>query len=476
MTCQQVRGFYCPWDPAVMASGAFLETHHDLCLSAGLPPHTPPGAVPSGPSRGAERWEALTSWRLTGTHDGQPLLPALESGLYEYLILLGGRAGGKSHEVAEALIDLCSRVKKRVVCGREFQTSIRDSSYALLVKKIKAHRSAGEWKITDTELRHKNGTLITFIGIARNPDSAKSLEGADLFWGEEAQTFSLTSLEILIPTIREHGSMLIFTANPRFADDPVPRLAMIESERPEALFYKVSCFEDNPHLYRSRLMNDLRKSFRSSPRFRHVWRGDLDRNSELRIINHKVGRPPVAARPKTFYGVDFGATDPTAFVRVHVWPAAALGLSEDEQGILYVDMEFHQPCKSNREIVKGVTTTCPELVEGRWELKADSADPKAIEELNAAGIPTRGAVKGPGSVEAGLRTIADHEVWISPECPEAIRAAENYRWKADRRGKALNVPDHAFSHLWDAVRYAIEGEDLSSSNGVDYIILGELTA
>ena len=422
----------------------------------------------------------MTAWKLHGTHDGESVLDAMRSGVYEYLVLLGGRAGGKSHEVAEAIIELCSETPKRVVCGREFQNSIRDSSHALLKGKIKGHRSAGEWTITDTELRHRNGTLITFIGMARNVESAKSLEGADIFWGEEAQTFSLASVEILIPTIREHGSILIFTANPRYADDPVPRMAMVPAERPDALWYKVVQFEDNPHLFRSRLLNDLRKSFSTSKRFRHVWRGDLDRNSDLRIIDHTVGRPPMPEympTPLTFYGIDFGGTDPTVLVRLHIWNAKQLGRDEDEKGVMYIDREFYSPCRSNREIVKGVTDISPELMEGKYTLKADSADPKAIGELNNAMIPTVGADKGPGSVEAGLRTIADFDVWISNDCPNVAKCAENYRWKADRNGKALNTPEHAWSHPWDAVRYALEGEDLTAggAGGVDYIELKEIT-
>ena len=58
-------------------------------------------------------------------------------------------------------------------------------------------------------------------------------------------------------------------------------MAMVPAERPDALWYKVVQFEENPYIFISRLMNDLRKSFRVSKRFRHVWRGDLDRNSEL---------------------------------------------------------------------------------------------------------------------------------------------------------------------------------------------------
>ncbi|WP_290772739.1 phage terminase large subunit [Hoeflea sp.] len=425
--------------------------------------------------QGAKQWPAMCAYRPKGLHDDMPALEAMQSGLFEYLFLLGGRAGGKSHEVAEAIVELCATTPKRVVCGREFQVSIRDSSRSLLVNKIKAHWSAPEWECLETELRHKNGTLITFIGMARNPESAKSLEGCDIFWGEEAQSFSAASMEILIPTIRESGSMLLFTLNPRYEDDPVYQLAMVD--RPDYAFVKVVEFEDNPYLFCSRLVNDLRKAFRSSNRYKHVWRGDLDRNSALLILHHTIRRPPILPgyehTGRRLYGIDFGGTDPTAFVRLWHFPPQALGRHRDDKGVLYFDREFVQPCRSNREIVAGVKEVCPELAEGRWHVKADSADPKAIGELNEASVPTIGAVKGDGSVLAGLRTLADHDIWISEDCPATGQCAANYRWKADRMGKPTNVPEHQYSHPFDASRYAIEDEDFSGSDGVSYIILGE---
>lgn len=374
--------YYAPWNPALRFPIDVIYPRIAVCRAAGLPPTaTPdmyaealakldPDKIKTLTADAMREWESMTSWRPGGLNDHEPLLPAMQSGVYEYLFLLGGRAGAKSHEAAEAIVDLCSQTPKRVVCGREFMASIRDSSHALLKSKIKAHRSANEWTITDHELKHSNGTLITFIGLARNPESAKSLEGADIFWGEEAQTFSAASMEILIPTIREAGSMLLFTMNPRYSDDPVYVLAT--AEVPEAAFVKFSAFEDNPYLFSSRLVNDLRKSFRSSKRYRHVWRGDLDRNSDLRIIHHTVGRPPVTQYygGKTMYGVDFGGTDPTALVRVTFYTPQSLGRDPDDKGALYINGEFLSPCKSNRDIVFAVSETCPELMEGRYLRKA----------------------------------------------------------------------------------------------------------
>jgi len=486
-----MKSYFAPWRSDIRLSAEAILTHVEHCRQLNIPAtHSPaqvrqaiallpmPKQAEIAAKAGARaaQWANMVAFRPTGLHDNEPVLQALESGLYEYLFLLGGRAGGKSHEVAEALVELCARKPKRVVCGREFQVSIRDSARSLLVSKIKAHWSAASWEVLDTELRHANGTLITFIGIARNPESAKSLEGCDIFWGEEAQTFSSVSLEILIPTIRESGSMLIFTLNPRYPDDPVYQMAMVD--QPDYAFVKVVEFENNPYLFLSRLVNDLLRAYKSSPRYRHVWRGDIDSNSELRIIQFKTGYPPLLLGSenmgKRLYGIDFGGTDPTAFIRMFYYRPEALGREPDDKGVLFIDREFVQPCQSNRDIVAGVKGVSPELAQGRWQLKADSADPKAIGELNNAGIPTFGAVKGDGSVLAGLRTLADHDIWISDNCPITQKCAENYRWKADRAGRPTNVPEHEYSHPFDAARYAVEGEDLNdSSGGVSYIILGE---
>lgn len=388
-----MRTYYAPWRKNIRLGAEPILYHMELCRAVELHPSTNPNLVANAVNNlppnlrnealtaanmAAVRWEEMIAFKPEGTHDGQSALKAIQSGNYEYLFLLGGRAGGKSHEIAEALVEHCAKNKKRVVCGREFQISIRDSARSLLVNKIKNHWSKDEWELLDSELRHKNGTLITFIGLARNPESAKSLEGADIFWGEEAQTFSETSMEVLIPTIRESGSMLIFTLNPRYETDPVYQMAMVD--RPDYAFVKFSGYEENPYLFTSRLVNDLRKSFRSGKRYKHVWRGDLDRNSELLILPHHIGKPPLIPNfyhtGTRLYGIDFGGTDSTAFIRLWHYPPKALGRHEDDKGVLYFDREFIQPCRSNRDIVEGVKDVCPELLEGNWHVKADSADPK----------------------------------------------------------------------------------------------------
>ena len=60
--------------------------------------------------------------------------------------------------------------------------------------------------ITEREIRGRNGSLITFLGLNGKDQAIKSLEGYDIAWVEEAATLSQSSIDALVPTIRRKGS------------------------------------------------------------------------------------------------------------------------------------------------------------------------------------------------------------------------------------------------------------------------------
>ena len=64
-----------------------------------------------------------------------------QDGLYEpyrYKIIYGGRGSGKSYAVAEVLIIKSLQKKHLILCGREFQNSIKESVHSLLTQRIEA--------------------------------------------------------------------------------------------------------------------------------------------------------------------------------------------------------------------------------------------------------------------------------------------------------------------------------------------------
>ncbi len=150
-------------------------------------------------------------------------LPEKLAPLYDprrYKVMHGGRGGGKSHGVAEVLLDQGARAPLRILCAREIQKSMRDSVHRLLKDKIVKLGLTGFYEVLDTEIRGANGTLILFAGLqSHTVDSIKSFEGVDRVWVEEAQGVSKKSWDVLVPTIRKEGSEIWMTLNPDMETD-----------------------------------------------------------------------------------------------------------------------------------------------------------------------------------------------------------------------------------------------------------------
>jgi phage terminase large subunit len=137
------------------------------------------------------------------------------------LLIHGGRYSLKSHTVARALLIRGKVAKKRTLCAREFQNSINDSSYQLLVDLIALYEMT-DYRVTkDSIINMLTGSDFLFRGLRHNEQSVKSIEGIDTAWVEEAQTISTNSIDILTPTVRKPGSQLIWTFNRLLELDPV---------------------------------------------------------------------------------------------------------------------------------------------------------------------------------------------------------------------------------------------------------------
>ena len=205
-----------------------------------------------------------------------PQFPAKLRCLFEpknsrYRILYGGRGAGKSHSVARALLCIGATRPVRVLCAREFQTSIKDSVHKLLVDQIYNLKLEGVYEITQTSIRGSNGTEFIFAGIKNNINGLKSIEGIDYCWVEEANNVTQTSWDILIPTIRKENSEIWITFNPELPTDETYKRFVIDPPN-NAVVQKVN-WSDNPwfpevlDLERESLKN---KDFEA---YQNVWEG-----------------------------------------------------------------------------------------------------------------------------------------------------------------------------------------------------------
>lgn len=197
--------------------------------------------------------------------------PARYKGAY------GGRGSGKSHFFAEALIeDSLTEPGLLSVCIREVQKSLKQSAKRLLERKLVAlGLGAGSgFKVFREVIATPGDGIITFQGMQdHTADSIKSLEGFKRAWVEEAQSLTSRSMTLLRPTLREPGSQLWFSWNPRRKTDAVDK--MLRSITPPTGSVVVRAnWSDNPW-FPGELEQERLDCLRDDPgQYGHIWEGE----------------------------------------------------------------------------------------------------------------------------------------------------------------------------------------------------------
>lgn len=367
---------------------------------------------------------------------------------YRHKALFGGRGSGKSHGIGEALVIISAQSEKRIVGARQFQNSIRDSSKTLIEQKIRKLKLEKQFFIGKTEIvNEKTGSRFTFIGLERNPDSARSLEGCDICWVEEARNISQTSIDTLVPTIRKKGSEIWWSWNPVKPEDPIEKMFRTGNTAPHRSYIQHIGYQDNPWFFSTEMPAEMRRAMRENlKRYQHIWLGEYDNLMESRIFtNVEIGHVVLPPDALPQFGLDFGySQDPNALVKLYVL--------EDTRTI-YIAQEA---------VGKVGLRELPSLLAEAQQSKdfvivADSSRPETIDYLNGEGFTVESSRKGPGSIKAGIEWLKDYRIVISPFCTNMIREAREYCWKVDRlTNKLLNDPIDDYNHGWDAVRYATE--------------------
>lgn len=373
--------------------------------------------------------------------------------LYEphrYKVLYGGRGSGKSWAVARALIAIADFGRTRILCCREVQNSIKDSSYQIL--KDMAHRMglANRFTFKDAEIVHNGtGSRFIFSGLLRNENSIRSKEGIDICWVEEASSVSQTSWDVLSPTIRKDGSELWITFNPLTVDDPTN--VFIENPPPGAFVRKVN-YWDNPYFpeeLRQQMEWDKANDYE---KYLHIWEGYPLTISDAQVFK---GRFSVESfdddlwqkADRLFFGADFGfARDPSTLIRCFI-----------HERRLYVDYEAYGTGVEIDEL--------PALYDSvpgsrKWPIKADSARPETISYLRSrCGFNISAAAKWQGSVEDGIAYLKGFDkIIIHPRCQHTADEFKLYSYKVDRQtNEVLPIVLDKYNHAIDGIRYALDG-------------------
>jgi PBSX family phage terminase large subunit len=136
-----------------------------------------------------------------------------------YKVVYGGRGSSKSWSVARALLLRGAQEPLRILCAREFQSSLAESSHRLLADQVVELGLSDFYTVHKKTITGANGTMFYFAGLRLHVSKIKSFEGIDIVWVEEGQNVSKQSYDVLIPTIRKPRSEIWVTFNPDLEED-----------------------------------------------------------------------------------------------------------------------------------------------------------------------------------------------------------------------------------------------------------------
>ncbi|QNN99828.1 terminase large subunit [Ruegeria phage Tedan] len=405
----------------------------------------------------------------------QRQIPSRLQGLYRphrYKAIYGGRGSAKSHSVADYLVTRARKQRTRWLCAREIQRSLSTSVHQLLVDKIEEQKAQSEFHVTRDGIRGPHGSHFLFAGLKTNPDSVKSMEDLDGAWVEEADRMSQASLDLLLPTVRKPGSEVIFTWNRRSVNDPVDQLFLGGTPPPNSFVQEVN-WRDNPFFPKVLFDEMMWMKGRDRDKWLHVWEGQpLRRTDALVFTNWRVDEIDDLLLPgmRPRYGCDWGfSIDPTILVGVFPFP---------EKRLIYVRHEVAKvKCivEETPALFAGNDDRVPPQWDNKWghaglpnarrtRIVADSANPQMIRYMTDRGFNMTKAIKGAGSVEAGVSFMQNYDIVVHPSCKHSEIEMGSYQYKLDPHTEEVTSElKDKDNHVIDSIRYAIE--DLRRNRG-----------
>lgn len=373
-----------------------------------------------------------------------------------YKVLYGGRGGAKSWGIARALLIIGAQKPTRVLCAREFQTSIKDSVHKLLSDQIFAMGLEDFYEITQTTIRAKNGSEFNFVGLKNNVANIKSFEGVDICWVEEAQTTSKLSWNVLIPTIRKEGSEIWISFNPELETDETFQRFVVNP--PEGAIVQKINWSDNPWFPETLRLEKDALYARDKEAYNTVWEGVCRQTVDGAIfaremvaaeIEGRITRVPYDPIKPVHAVFDLGWSDATA-----IWFVQFIGM--ETRLIRYIE--------NNQQTISWYLAEMQKygyVYDTLW-LPHDAAAKnlgtgKSIEEIvRATGMNVRILPRVPvtDSINAA-RTVFNKCYFDRENTHQGLQCLRHYRYDVDPDTKMFSkTPLHDnYSHGADAFRY-----------------------
>lgn len=384
----------------------------------------------------------------------------LKKDAHTHYWLKGGRGSCKSSFVSlEIILGMIKDPNANAVCIRKVGVYLKDSVYEQLIWAIDKLGVTNFWDVHKSPLEmvyRPTGQRILFRGadMPRKLKSTKVSKGYIRYiWYEECDEFAgQEEIDTINQSLLRGGDVfnVFYSYNPpRSVRSWVNEIGL--HPRNDTLIHHSTYKTVPPAWLGEQFFIEAEHLQDVNPkRYEHEYMGVVT-GTGGEVFANVVTRPITDAEIQGFdnirRGLDWGyAADPLHYLVCHY---------DKTRKKIYIFFEIHKTRMSN--------TQAGELIKKENVLNqlviADSAEPKSIADLKSMGIRIAAARKGPGSVEHGIRFLAEEieQIIIDPErCPNTAREFLNYELERDSNGNfKANYPDKE-NHSIDSARYSLE--------------------
>lgn len=376
----------------------------------------------------------------------------------------GGRGSGKTRSFAfmSAVFGTVAVAQGKtgvILCGREFQNSLSDSSFAEVKAAIESDLwLSGQWEIGRQYIRHASGKVeYVFSGLRHNIESLKGKARILLAWVDEAEQVSETSWKTLIPTVREPGSEIWITWNPSSKDSSTHR--RFREEATSDMQIVELNWSDNPW-FPAVLDDERQRDIQARPDdYAHIWQGGFLTRSDAKVFKNFCIREFFSPADAVFrFGADWGfSVDPAVLLRGFIgrWDGDK-AVSDATGRCLFIDHEAYEVGVE----IDAMPKFFDRVPRSRdFRITADTARPELVSYMRRHGFPKIiPATKGAGSIEDGIAFLQSFDIVIHPRCVNTAEEVAGYSYKIDRHtDEVLPFLTAGDDHTIDAARYMLEG-------------------
>lgn len=378
---------------------------------------------------------------------------------HTHYVLAGGRGSTKSSYVSlEIPLLLMQNPECHAVILRKVANTLRNSVYTQMEWALDALHISDKWKMTISPMemgRNATGQKILFFGVD-DKAKIKSIKlpfgYVGVVWYEELDQFAgMEEIRNLNQSLMRGGSKFWCFSSynpPKSANNWVNEEMLLDEQ--DRLVHRSDYLSVNPDWLGPQFIYEADKlKAKNETAYRHEYLGEITGTGGAvfeNVTEKRITDEEIQQFDRRRYGLDFGfAVDPLAFVSMHY---------DSKREILYIFDEIYQPKLTNRQatvkIKKKITETAL--------IRADSAEPKSIKELNELGLRAIAAKKGPDSVEFGIRWLQGLSAIVidKKRCPNAYKEFVMYEYETTRDGQYVSAYPDKNNHAIDAVRYGCE--------------------